>query len=218
MVGVVFAVMIYTAPTTKYFLNDPKHFGCIFSVSRQVGGQILSLKLGCLWLFENARYTNRFNETKWIRLLQRFSPYKETNIGVAVPDIPYKAAETITEFWKYHHIPKMYGYKVAFVTQNGMTINDIPWSEIDTLFIGGDNKHKRGLEGQTLALEAKRLGKWVHVGRCNSGWAMLNHWTWADSADGTTFIKHPYQQLDSIKNGVETINNGTSQQLILCEV
>lgn len=219
--------MIYLAPRTQYFFDDPVNFGCIFSTAKQIGGQVEALKAGCLWTFENARFTGKFSESRWVPQLERWQEYKDTCIGIVIPDWPYKTRATLEDFWRYHHIPKMYGYRVALVTQNGMTIDDIPWNEIDTLFIGGDDAHKRGLEAQALALHAKQLGKWVHVGRVNSGGeylkrgkvrgAMLTHWTWADSADGTTLIKHPTQQVESIRQGVEYINTGAGHQLILCE-
>lgn len=209
--------MIYMAPRTNYFFEDPEIFGCIFSVAKQVGGQIKALQAGCRWLFENGRFTGKFRESTWINYLERFQEFSDTCIGIVVPDIPFDAAGTLAEFERYHHIPKLLGYPVALVTQNGMTISDIPWAEIDTLFIGGDDLHKRGLEGQILGFEAKRFGKWVHIGRVNSGKAMLTHWTWADSADGTTLAIHPTQQFESIRNGVQSINDGTAKQLILLD-
>lgn len=220
--------MIYLAPRTPPFFDDPQTFGCIFSTAKQVGGQQLALEAGCKWIFENGRFTGKFQEGRWIKHLESLQPFVGTCIAIIIPDRPFNAQGTLEEFWRYHHIPKMYGYKVALVTQNGMAIQAIPWNEIDVLFIGGDDKHKRGLEAQTLALHAKELGKWVHVGRCNSGGkylkngkvqgALLKHWTWADSADGTTLIKHPKQQLASIKSGVTLINEGNaSHQLVLVE-
>lgn len=205
------------APRTQPFFDDPQTYGCIFSTAKPVGGQMEALKSGCLWIFENARFTGKFKESRWIKNLERFQEFKDTCIGIVIPDWPFNAKGTLEEFERYHHVPKLYGYKVALVTQNGMTVKQILWQEIDTLFIGGNDQHKRGLEAQALALHAKQLGKWVHVGRCNSGRAMLNHWTWADSADGTTLAKHPTQQLESITRGVELINSGASHQLILCE-
>jgi len=220
--------MIYLAPNTRMFFDKPTLYGCMFNISRMVGGQMNALQAGCTWMLENNRFANGFIESLWHKELDTFKDYKDTCLGIVIPDWPFNASGTLDEFWKYQHIPKVYGYRVALVTQNGMTTNDIPWPEIDTLFIGGDDAHKRGLEGQTLALAAKERGKWVHVGRCNSGGeylkrngkvrgAMLKHWTWADSADGTTLIKHPTQQIASIENGLNLINGGAGHQLILLE-
>jgi len=206
---------IYLSPKPQHFLNDPVHFGCIFNVAKQVGGQFEALELGCWWIFDNSRFTNQWSEPKWIRWLERLQPYRATCLGIVVPDRPFDREGTLADFERYGHIPRFYGYPTTFVTQNGMTVDDIPWSEIDCLFIGGDDDHKRGYEGQQLALEAKRRGLWVHVGRSQSGTAMLDHWTWADSLDGTTLVKHPTQQVESITAGVDYINAGTGHQLVL---
>jgi len=78
----------------------------------------------------------------------------------------------------------------------------IPWHEIDALFLGGSDEHKRGPEGGALIAEARRHGKWLHVGRVNSGSTLLNYFWMANSWDGTTFIRHPRQQYDSIGRAV----------------
>lgn len=110
--------MIYMAPRTNYFFEDSENFGCIFSVSKQVGGQIKALQAGCRWLFENGRFTGKFREQTWINYLERFQEFSDTCIGIVVPDIPFDAAWTLAEFERYHHIPKLLGYPVALVTQN----------------------------------------------------------------------------------------------------
>jgi hypothetical protein len=209
--------MIYLAPTVKPFFNDPGHFGCIFGIAKPNGGRMEALRAGCWWLLENNRFTGKFTEKAWFKALPRYQIFKDRCIGIVIPDQPFDSAGTLAEFWKYQHFPREWGYRVALVSQNGMRADDIPWDHIDTLFIGGDDHHKRGLEAQNLALSAKSRGKWVHVGRCNSGRAMLAHWTWADSADGTTLAIHPTQQLESIRSGVKAISNKASHQLILID-
>lgn len=118
------------------------------------------------------------------------------------------AAITLHLFRVYAHIPRELGYPVAMVTQDGMTPDDVPWSLLDTLFIGGSQYHKRGREAEALGTEAKRLGKWVHIGRVQSGQTMVKYWPWADSFDGTTLIRHKTQQMDSINSGLERLRRG----------
>lgn len=60
------------------------------------------------------------------------------------------------------------GYKAALVAQDGMAPDDIPWREVDALFIGGTTDWKLGHEAAALADHARRLGLWVHMGRVNS--------------------------------------------------
>lgn len=97
------------------------------------------------------------------------------------------------------------GYKVALVAQDGLTPDMVPWDEIDVLFIGGSDDFKVGtappprkrplkLSGEPLGQpgclevirEAKRRGKWVHIGRVNSQCRYrFAQMVGADSADGT---------------------------------
>ena len=62
----------------------------------------------------------------------------------------------------------------------------MPWDEVDCLFIGGTTAWKLSDHAIQLMADAKRRGKWVHVGRVNS----KRRYQWcsshgADSADGT---------------------------------
>jgi hypothetical protein len=75
------------------------------------------------------------------------------------------------------------GFPAAFVMQPG--VPEVPWDEFDCLFMGGPDEFKIQ-EGPALLKEAKRRGKWCHIGRVNS----TKRYLWAreqgyDSADGT---------------------------------
>ncbi len=78
------------------------------------------------------------------------------------------------------------GYRVAFVAQDGQESLPVPWDEFDALFIGGSTEWKLGPHAREIAAEAKRRGKWLHMGRVNSE----RRFKYAaaigcDSADGT---------------------------------
>lgn len=45
---------------------------------------------------------------------------------------------------------------------------DVDWSRFDAIFIGGDTAWKLSSSAQSICQEAKRRGKWVHMGRVNS--------------------------------------------------
>ena len=64
--------------------------------------------------------------------------------------------------------------------------------DFDAFFIGGSTAWKLGRQARELAQEAKRLGKWVHMGRVNT----LSRIHYAesigcDSVDGTHIIYEP---------------------------
>jgi hypothetical protein len=89
------------------------------------------------------------------------------------------------------------GYRPALVAQDGLEDLAVPWAEFDALFIGGTTAWKVGDAAAALAIEAKRRGKWVHMGRVNS----LRRMRYAesigcDSADGTLLRFDPSRRPD----------------------
>lgn len=105
---------------------------------------------------------------------------------VVTPDKPFDADETIRRFDQYRPQMDRFGAPVAFVTQDGMQAEDLPWPDFDTLFVGGSTEWKLGEESAALVIEANRRGKWVHVGRVNSHRKFRRARAMGgDSADGT---------------------------------
>lgn len=211
---------MYLSPSTRHFFDDPTHYGCMFNIVKQIGGQWDALEAGCYWILDNGQYRDKWTWTLWWKFLQAMLSYTDRCLGIAIPDrfswidkrnkIPRSDNHILTlhYFKVYHQIVKDLGYPVALVTQDGMTPEMIPWHLIDCLFVGGTDYHKRQLEADALISEAKRLGKWVHIGRVQAGSTMLTYWPQADSFDGTTLIKNPIQQVKSINNGLDRIKQG----------
>jgi hypothetical protein len=138
-----------------------------------------------------------------------------------VPDgkgelVPFgDAAATLVESAKWYDKIKGLGFKVALVAQDGLNPDDVPWDKIDAIFIGGSDDYKVGTpppprvralraDGSPWGIpgcigviqEAKRRGKWVHIGRVNSEcryrFAVM---VGADSVDGTYLTKAPEKNL-----------------------
>lgn len=153
-----------------------------------------------LWALDNGRFAKggvnpNWELDDWIASLHCYPEWvRKLAVFAVVADVPFDAHGTIEMFWEMRHHVLNAGYPVAFVTQNGMTPLDIPWSEIDAIFIGGDDDHKIGNEGAELIKAGNALGKWTHVGRVNSIKRLEQVWM-ADSADGTTLSIDP-----SLKN------------------
>lgn len=178
---------MYLSASTKQFFERPDLFGCMFSY-RKVGGQDDALRAGCKWMLDNGAFTGKFDFRAWVLQLALLLSFQRNCLGIVVPDVPFDARKTINRFFQYRAIPEALGYKTALATQDGMTPAMVPWRLIDVLFIGGSDKHKRGIEAVRLSQASKMRGKWIHVGRVSSGSAISKYWTWADSFDGTTFI------------------------------
>jgi hypothetical protein len=77
------------------------------------------------------------------------------------------------------------GLPVAWIAQDGLQWGEVPWSDMDALFVGGSDDFKESVGFQLLA-EAKARGVWAHQGRVNFGRRFrANLLAGADSCDGT---------------------------------
>lgn len=84
------------------------------------------------------------------------------------------------------------GWAAALVAQDGLGVNQVPWEELDTLFIGGTTDWKLSEAAYGLVRAAAERGVPAHVGRVNS----LQRLTafaaaGATSADGTCLAFGP---------------------------
>lgn len=142
------------------------------------------LNRGFSWCLDNDVFAGNFRLEHWLNKLEALMEYRNTCLFIVTPDVIGDSNATLKQFKRYAGTLRILGYPVALVTQDGLTIDKVPWEEVDTLFIGGTDKHKLSSEAGKLILEGKRRGKWVHVGRVNSISRMFKFWM-ADSWDGT---------------------------------
>src|SRR5262245_9690309 len=87
---------------------------------------------------------------------------------VVCPDVVGDARATRALFDQWAGTIRGSGFPVAFVSQDGQDALPVPWDNFDAWFIGGSTEWKLSREGASLAIEAKRRGKWLHVGRVNT--------------------------------------------------
>lgn len=146
-----------------------------------------------VFAIDNGAYSG-FNAVKFFRLLDREMPNRERCKFVAVPDVVGSARRTLELF--RHFAPKLRGWPLALVCQNGQEDLDIPWCEIKAVFIGGSAnasgyEWKTSEASQQIIRTAQALGKWVHVGRVNGPdrvrWAEE---VGADSVDGSGIAQY----------------------------
>jgi hypothetical protein len=140
-------------------------------------------------MLDNGAFSDKWSESIWFAALERWRPYATTCIAAVCPDVVGDAAATLERFTQYADTIRVHGYPVAFVTQDGLQMADVPWGQFDVLFVGGSTEHK--LYGAWEFInEAKRRGLWVHIGRVNSAKRIEMFWM-ADSCDGTTLTREP---------------------------
>jgi hypothetical protein len=135
---------------------------------------------GC---FSRKTYVGDAMYLKW---LERRTEFKDRCLFATVPDVVGDHDATLAMFPAMADRIRDLGYPVAFVAQDGATSADVPWDDLDALFIGGSTQWKLSEAAYGLVGEGKRRGKWVHVGRVNSPRRLraFAH-AGADSADGT---------------------------------
>lgn len=147
---------------------------------------------GNVFAVDNSAFTN-FDEKAFLKLLLKLRLAGDKPLWVACPDVVGEADATLKNYYGwYFEISHYYGFKTAYVLQDGQGqlkqkyFRKVPWDKMECLFIGGSTEYKLGPEVRYYVAEAKRRGKWVHMGRVNS----VKRMTYArqigcDSIDGS---------------------------------
>lgn len=160
------------------------------------------------WACDNGAFAG-FREKAFRKMLGKMRGLPGC-LWVAAPDVVCDAPGTRALFDKWEPVIREMGFPVAFVAQNGLTIDTAPWDRLDCLFIGGDDAFKLGPEARELAAEAKRRGKLVHMGRVNT----LRRMRYAyeigvDTIDGTQFSRFAERWLKWGLDGMASIEAQT---------
>lgn len=147
--------------------------------------------VGQPWAADNGRFSKpeTYTDERYLTWLAK-RPAQEFCLFATAPDVVGDAAATLALSAPMFQRIRELGYPVALVAQDGLESLPVPWDDFDALFLGGTTAWKLSTEAAGLAQEAKRRGKWVHMGRVNS----LRRMQYADaigcdSADGTV-LKH----------------------------
>lgn len=135
----------------------------------------------------------------WGRMIEEAK--REPPLWATSPDVVGSARRTL-ELWP-RFARKMNGVPRALVLQDGIGDFDIPWGDLDAVFIGGSDAFKASPEARHAAVAARMLGKLVHVGRVNT-WARAREWAdLADSYDGSGISRDPRdEQLAAVLAGI----------------
>lgn len=142
------------------------------------------LQTGLPWAVDNGAF-NCWNPVAFRRLLGRVER-KPRLLFIACPDRVGDARATLELFDAWADEVAAAG-PVAFVAQDGQEALPVPWERFSALFVGGSTAWKLSKAAQDLSAEAKRRGKWLHVGRVNSKRRMRFCWSMkADSIDGSS--------------------------------
>ena len=142
------------------------------------------------WAMDNGAFTG-FNEGAFMRMLERFHD-RLGCLFVTAPDVVEDAASTLARWPFWSRVIRGLNLPVAFVGQDGLTPDRVPWDEMQALFIGGSTSWKVGPEARSLCAFAKARGLWVHWGRVNGRVRYRQAVeAGADSMDGRSFSIAP---------------------------
>lgn len=146
------------------------------------------------WAIDNGGFSG-FDEAAFLALLKREQHHREKCLFVAAPDIVGSARRTLEVFDVW--VPKLTGWPVALVCQDGQEHLPIPWDQITAVFIGGSTNWKCGPHAEHIVRAAKILGKWAHIGRINDP-ARWEHFEkmGADSCDGTGIARYTHMRIN----------------------
>lgn len=133
------------------------------------------------YALDNGAFTG-FREGEWKALLNWACLSGVAPLWVAVPDVVGDAEATLANWDRFHAEAARFGWPLAFVAQDGHTINDVPESA-SVVFVGGSTQWKHS----TIEYWCKNFSH-VHVGRVGSG-RMLRRCAdaGAKSVDGTSW-------------------------------
>jgi hypothetical protein len=152
------------------------------------------------WCADNAVFGGKYPGDDaylaWLEQRRQFAPWCRF---VTAPDVVGDAVATLERSLPLLPQIRALGFLVAFVAQDGLEDMEVPWDAFDCLFIGGSTAWKLGPGARRLVEQAKRRGKWVHMGRVNS----RKRYQYAatigcDSADGTFIAFGPDQNLPQV--------------------
>lgn len=143
---------------------------------------------GVIWAADNGCFNGaKWREDIWWKWITKQHPLPGC-LFAAVPDVVGDAEATYERYLQYAPSLRSIGYRCAYVLQDGVDLDLIPW-DAEVVFVGGSTEFKMSELAIDLAVDAADRGKWVHVGRVNS-WPRFEAWApFAHSCDGT-FLRY----------------------------
>ena len=144
---------------------------------------------GMVWAADNDAFAG-FHERRFVSMLDRLVGLPGCRF-VACPDVvgDHRATRELLADW-HDPIHLERRLPLAYVLQDGITPPAVPWPYLDAVFVGGSDSFKGSPVVAELVTEAKRRGKWAHMGRVNSVRRMRYAQSiGCDSVDGTKYSR-----------------------------
>ena len=117
------------------------------------------------WAADNDAFSE-WNQDRYVRMLDTLNGMSGCLL-VTAPDVVGDWEDTFDRFEHWQPELMWRSLPIGYVLQDGQPERWVPWDRIAAVFIGGSDRFKMGDEARQLAAEAKRRGKWLHMGRVN---------------------------------------------------
>lgn len=92
---------------------------------------------GAAWCADNGAFTARWDAPTWWSYLVANAPAAASCLFATAPDVVGDHAATATAADPWLDRIRGLGYPVAYVAQNGLTPDAVPWDRVDVIFLGG---------------------------------------------------------------------------------
>ena len=186
-----------TSPRYEQALIDRGDVGLLIQPGSYAASRILPFPY---WAADNACYPpdddpkrkEPWRAATWCRMigaLHDLGPFVPPCLFILVPDWPFDHDRTLERWDRWRTVAEVLDQPLAFAIQDGATVDNVPWDEFHVAFLAGTTEWKCGYGAYEMAVEARKRGRWIHMGRVQPGridWASM---IGCDSADGT-FMKH----------------------------
>lgn len=126
---------------------------------------------------------------KFFRMLEKYAAQSSEIKWVCCPDKVGDWVETRRLFDVWSTRIKSFGYKLAYVLQDGQPVNEIPWGVLSCIFLGGTDSFKLSKYALEICSKGIEMGKHVHVGRVNSVTRLSKFWKYCHSFDGSNYSR-----------------------------
>ncbi|MFB6392610.1 hypothetical protein [Polymorphospora lycopeni] len=172
------------------------------------------------WIADNGIYSNAYpGDAGYLSWLASHSEMRARCRFAVAPDVVADHTRTLERSWPLLRPIRQIVGRVAICAQNGATPDDMPWDYLDAIFLAGIvecapcsyvpelaelpaatcphcsgplAEWKIGEAAAAVTAEAKRRGKWVHMGRVNSADRIARaRQMGVDSGDGTYLAYGP---------------------------
>jgi hypothetical protein len=182
-------LLVSGATDTLRRYRDSPHLGVLLVPG--AGNSVQSvLATGLPWAADNAAFTG-FNPAAFCAMLGRVAGHPGC-LFVACPDVVGDAAATLRLFGQWQPILAALNLPIALVGQDSAENLPLAWEQFQAMFVGGSTDWKLGPGAAALVAEAKRRGKWTHLGRCNTRKRFRHAYRLeCDSIDGSGFSRWP---------------------------